>query len=285
MKKIILLMALFLTGIVAAQNQSSGGVASAIFNPIPQQFGGQEIFRFQPGLVTQLDTGSAFDFNASQWFSIGKLNTGSQEVFGLRFQLKNRALLMGYQDTGDLNPRIQWIGDSFASSTDLEFRVANSFMSTSSRLVATMTNDGKTFFGIPLTSSDAVVGVDYSSFGSNRTGFTSLNTNGSSGTVTGVKSQNNVSCYIKTGVRVESSGGAYGDTGVSVSLKDGFQSTGVSAFVTGSSNGSTYGVRGSISGPSGVTPTGFGAGIYGASKTFPNRYAGYFDGNVVHLPL
>ncbi|WP_430410140.1 tail fiber domain-containing protein [Kordia sp.] len=281
MKKITFLLAVFFAATAFGQNQSSGSVFSSIFNPIPQQFSGQEIFRFQPGLITQLDAGTAFDFNTSQWFSIGKLNTGSQNVFGLRFQLKNRALTMGYQDTGDINPRVQWVGDSFASGTDLEFRVSNSFTSTVSRLVTTMTNDGKTFFGIPLTAPDATVGVDFSSFGSNRTGVTTQNTTGSSGTVTGVKAINTASCYIKTGVQVQSSGGGYADTGISVRVSDAFQSTGVTAFVTGSSNGSTYGVRGSITGPSGVTPTGFGAGIYGSSPASTNRYAGYFNGNVV----
>ncbi|MCH2192872.1 tail fiber domain-containing protein [Kordia sp.] len=277
MKKITLVLALFLIGIGFAQNESSGSIATTISTPSPLS---GETFRFGPGLVTQLDAGTAFDFNASQWFSIGRLNTGSQNVYGLRFQLKNRALTMGYQDTNDINPRIQWIGDSFASSTDLEFRVANSFTSTTSRLVATMTNDGKTFFGIPLTAADAVVGVDYSSFNSTRTGFTSQNTTGSSGFVTGIKSTNSASCYVKTGVQVESSGGAYSDSGITVRLSDAFQSSGVRASVTGSSNGSTYGVQGFIN-SSVSNPTGFGAAIYGSSPTTANRYAGYFNGNVV----
>lgn len=277
MKKITLLVALFFAMLSFAQNESSGSIATTITTPSPLS---GETFRFGPGIVTQLDAGTAFDFNASQWFSLGRLNTGTQSVYGLRFQLKNRAITMGYQDVNDTNPRIQWIGDSFAAITDLEFRVSKSFTSTSSRLVATMTNDGQTFFGIPLTSADAVVGVDYSGFNSNRTGFTSLNTNGSSGFVTGYKSTNTASCYVKTGVDVASKGGAYADTGVNVSVADAFQSTGVRARVTGSSNGSTYGVQGFIN-SSVATPTGFGAAIYGSSQSLPNRYAGYFDGDVV----
>ncbi|MEM6720365.1 MAG: tail fiber domain-containing protein [Bacteroidota bacterium] len=278
MRKVTLLITLFFCAFTFAQNESSGSIATSITTPGPIS---GETFRFGPGIVTQLDSGSGFGFTNDRWFSLGRLFTGTQTVYGLRFQLPNRAITMGYQDLNDANPRIQWIGASAFSGTDLEFRAANSFMSTSSTLVATMTNNGRTYFGIPLSSSnESLVGADYSSIStSNRTGITAQNTNGSGGTVTGFKSLNNVSCYIKTGVRVESSGGAYGDTGVSVSLRDGFQSSGVSAFVQ--SNGlSTYGVRGSISQPSGVTSNGFGAGIYGTSAAVSNRFAGYFDGNV-----
>ncbi|WP_420571945.1 tail fiber domain-containing protein [Kordia sp.] len=278
MKKVTFIFALLFSVFALGQNESSGPVATSITTPAPLT---GETFRFGPGLVTQLDAGSAFDFNASQWFSIGRLSTGSQNVFGLRFQLKNRALTMGYQDTGDINPRIQWIGDSFASGTDLEFRVANSFISTNSTLVATMTNDGRTFFGTPLTVNSTKIGVDYTDVGSNRTGVTAENNSTSSGFVTGFKSTNNFSCYIKNGLDVRSSGGAYADTGVNIRINDAFQSYGLSAFVTGSATGSTYGVRGIIStGATSARPTGFGAGIYGSASTSTNRYAGYFNGNV-----
>jgi hypothetical protein len=143
-----------------AQNQSDGGVNSFITTPIPQQFGGQEIFRFQPGLVTQLGAGStSFNFN-QKWFSIGELNTGTQMVYGLRFQLPKRALTFGYQDTSDINPRLQWIGEEEGIG-DMEFRVADGFMSTSSDLVATMRSDTGTVFGINNSSSfdDAKVGI------------------------------------------------------------------------------------------------------------------------------
>jgi hypothetical protein len=280
MKKITFVFALFFAAIAFGQNQSFGTVQSSIFNPIPQQFSGGEIFRFRSGLVTQIDAGSGFGFTNDRWFSIGRLNTGSQTVYGMRFQLPNRSITMGYQDINDANPRIQWIGASSFSGTDLEFRAANSFTSTSSTLVATMTNDGKTFFGNPFNASDTQVGVDYTTAGSStKTGVTVQNTTGSSGTATGFKSINNVSCYVKNGIRIESSGGAYGDTGVSVSLRDGFYSSGVSAFVT-ANGGYTYGVSGRITLPSGVTSNSFGAGIYGNSAAVTNRFAGYFDGNV-----
>jgi len=76
MKRLQLLtFILMLSALSFGQNQSAGQVINPIFNPITQQFGGQEIFRFQPGLVTQLQSGSLFDFSSSQWFSIGTLNT------------------------------------------------------------------------------------------------------------------------------------------------------------------------------------------------------------------
>ena len=282
MKKITFLFLLF-ASITFAQNQSAGPVQSSITTPIPQQFGGTEMFRFSKGLVTQLDQGSAFDFNSSRWFSFGRLNTGSQTVYGLRFQLPNRAITMGYQDINDDNPSIQWIGDSVKSN--LEFRSATSFTSTASKLNATMTFDGKTFFGTPLTVNDTKVGIDYSDVpNTSRTGLTVQNntTEGNYYTITGFKSINNVSCTIKTGMSIQTDGGSYGNTGVSVSLLDGTYNTGVSSSVRSqATGGSSNGVRGSVYGPSGVTPTGFGAGIYGSSTASTNRYAGYFAGNVV----
>ncbi|PTX63736.1 putative secreted protein (Por secretion system target) [Kordia periserrulae] len=283
MKKITFFFAVLFTAIGFSQNQSSGAVQSSIFNPIPQQFGGTEIFRFQPGLVTQLDSGTAFDFNSSQWFSLGRLNTGSQTVYGLRFQLKNRAITMGYQDLGDVNPRIQWIGDSFAAGTDLEFRVSNSFTSTSSKLVATMTDRGNTFFGNPLGITTTKVGIDYGDLGSTRTGITVDNLSGTNAYIAkGIFAKNNQGGYAKTGIEVQAiTGSCYGNTGMSMRISDGYYNTGITASVTGSDTGSTYGISGAISGPSGVTPTGFGAAIQGRASTNPNRYAGYFNGNVV----
>lgn len=292
MKKITLIFALLFTAICFSQtsiaipvpipqNQSFGSVKSVINSPISQQFGTGEIFRFRPGLVTQLDSGNNFGFTNSRWFSIGRLNTGSQNVFGLRFQLPNRALTMGYQDINDTNPRIQWIGDSSFAGTDLEFRAANSFMSTSSTLVATMTNDGSTFFGSPLTTTEAKVGIDYTDIaGSTHTGLFLQNTSTSGSYYTGIKSINNQGVYEKTGLDIQSSGSSYGNTGIDVRLSEGFYNTGITTSVTGSSNGSTYGVRGAIFGPSGTIPTGFGAAIYGTSATTNNRFAGYFNGNV-----
>ena len=62
----------------------------------------------------------------------------------MRFQADAKALTFGYQNVNDplnINPRIEWIGNG-ASLGDLEFRVADSFNSTVSRLMATMRKDG-----------------------------------------------------------------------------------------------------------------------------------------------
>ncbi|AXG69677.1 chaperone of endosialidase [Kordia sp. SMS9] len=285
MKKITLLVALFFATIAFGQNQSSGTVSGAIFNPIPQQFSGQEIFRFQPGLVTQLDSGIAFDFNNSQWFSIGRLNTGSQNVYGLRFQLPDKALTMGYQDLSDINPRIQWIGNSSAFGSSLEFRAANSFTSTNSTLVATMTNDGRTYFGNPLAAFDTKVSIDYTevSGASSRVGLT-LETDARQNGVftTAIRSVNNAGAFIKTGLDIESiTGSTFENTGINVRLNGGTLNTGVRAFVTDNGlDGPTYGIFGSIASSADVKSPAFGAAIYGTSSTDSNRYAGYFNGNV-----
>lgn len=278
MKKVTLLLTLFFAGIAFAQNQSAGAVQSSITSPIPQQFFGGEIFRFNKGLVTQIDSGNGFGFSSDRWFSIGRLSTGTQTVYGLRFQLPNRAITMGYQDVGDSNPRIQWIGDTVKSN--LEFRSATSFTSTNSTLNATMTYDGRTFFGKPLASNEPLVGIDYSTVpGSTKTGFIVRNNTSSGSFFTEMKAINDISGYIKTGLEVTHKGGAYSDTGVNVRVSDAFQSSGVRASVTGSSNGSTYGVQGFIN-SSVSNPTGFGAAIYGSSPSSTNRYAGYFNGDV-----
>jgi hypothetical protein len=144
----LLTVFIMITALGFGQNSRSDGqvLTNFIGATPPQQFSGQEIFRFQPGLVTQLQNGNNFGFTNSRWFSLGQLNTASQMVYGLRFQLLNKALTFGYQDLSDDNPRIQWIGTG-EDLGNLEFRVANSFTSTSSTLVAAMTPSGSTIFG------------------------------------------------------------------------------------------------------------------------------------------
>ncbi len=144
-----MMLSLNLTFGQATLNQSLIGVQSSISTPIAAQ--SSEIFRFRSGLVTQLDLGNNFDLTAtsplnSRWFSIGRLNTGSQTVYGLRFQDRNKGVVFGYEDIANPNPRIQWIGTG-AGLGNFEFRVANSFNSTISTLVATMRSDGQTVFG------------------------------------------------------------------------------------------------------------------------------------------
>ncbi|PTX63734.1 putative secreted protein (Por secretion system target) [Kordia periserrulae] len=278
MKKTIFLLALFFAGMTFAQNQSAGPVQSTITTPIPQQFGGTEIFRFSKGLVTQLDLGGAFDFNTSRWFSFGRLNTGTQTVYGLRFQLPKKAITLGFQDINDDDPRIQWIG---TNKNNLEFRTSDSFTSTSSILNATMTYDGRTFFGKPLASNEPLVGIDYSTVpGNTKTGLIVRN-NTDNGTVfTGIKTINEQKGQFKTGISVLQTGKSQSVTGINVTVKEeSGDSRGVRVETIGSQTGPTYGVEAAI-GSIVANPTGFGAAIYGSSASLPNRFAGYFNGDV-----
>ncbi|WP_430410141.1 tail fiber domain-containing protein [Kordia sp.] len=293
MKKITLIFALFFTTLCFSQivaqpiprNQSFDPVQSTINNPIPQQFGTGEIFRFRPGLVTQLDSGNDFGFTNSRWFSIGRLNTGSQNVYGLRFQLPNKALTMGYQDLSDINPRIQWVSSGTSSASDFEFRAANSFTSTNSTLVATMTNNGRTLFGDPLGAFDTKVGINYSEVSgtSSRVGLSLENEANQSGAfMTSIRSINNAGGFNKTGIDIESvNGSIFENVGINVRLDGGSRNTGVRALVTDNgSDGPTYGIFGSVASTADVKSPAFGAAIYGTSSTDSNRFAGYFNGNV-----
>ncbi|MEM6718466.1 MAG: tail fiber domain-containing protein [Bacteroidota bacterium] len=282
MKKIILLMSLFFVGMTFAQNESAGSIATSITTPGPIP---GETFRFGPGLVTQLDAGLGFGFTNDRWFSMGRLNTGSQTVYGMRFQLPNRAITMGYQDLGDANPRIQWIGAGSFASSDLEFRVANSFTSTSSTLVATMTNDGETFFGTPFSLSNrAKVGIDFgNTINFSRTGLAINNTVSASGTLasrTGISIQNSGATTSKTGIRVRGSGSGSSNLGVSVNLIGSTNNSGVESFVYVNPAGNTFGVKATAAYFLNTPLTGFGAAVQGFARTVPNLFAGYFDGNV-----
>lgn len=276
----VLLFAIFGFG----QNQSSGTVASSFANPV-QQFGTGEIFRFAPGIVTQLDSGTSFDFTTSNWFALGKLNTGTQTVYGLRFQLPNKSLLLGYRNLPDVNPRLEWIGTG-AGLGNLEFRAANSFTSTTSNLVATMTNDGNTYFGDALFTGTKV-GIDFK----NNVGLTIRTTsNNTPSAVTGLKLINNLGLYNKEAIKIESvSSNGYQSFGLNLNMAGSYQSYGFIGSVssTGTSVGAqllaqdgpqiNVGVKGTIS-----NAGGFGAGIWGVSPTTnTNWYAGLFDGKVV----
>ncbi len=152
----------------SAQNKSTGTVTqTATITPalLPP---GVEAFRFRPGLVTQLDFGTAFDFTNSRWFGMGRIPAGLQTFYGLRFQLPNKSIIMGYNDISAINPRIEWIGNSAASTLgNLEFRVGSGFGTPGTPgpnlLVATMTSGGNTIFGNPsITGNSAKVSLENS---------------------------------------------------------------------------------------------------------------------------
>ena len=272
MRTILLFFALLFVNLTFSQatiNQSFGFVQTSITNPIFQQPG--EIFRFRAGSVRQLDAGPSFNFNNSRWFSLGSVNTGSQTVYGLRFQLPNKALTFGYQDISSINPRIQWIG-SGSSLGDLEFRSATSFTSTASNLVATMKGNGNTIFGNPaVTGNNAKVSIEnpgltglriiQSSGGSSSAGFNVEQTLGaqfnSGGIISTISGDRVYGLYMKT-------------------AQGGQSSIGIQSFAYDSPN-NNIGVRGTTFGTGN-----FEAGIYGETpNNNGNNFAGFFDGDVV----
>ena len=134
---------LFLTILSYAQNRSNGTIS--LTTPVgalpPNNL--VEAFRFRSGLVTQLDLGTTFDLSTAsaattQWFSLGRLTTPSQSLYGLRVQRAGRGLVMGYSGavesttatvaTSAGNPFIQWVGNDTNSITpgNLEFRTSTS---------------------------------------------------------------------------------------------------------------------------------------------------------------
>lgn len=197
-----------------------------------------EIFRFRSGVVTQQDDpfNQNFGFTNSRWFAIGRVPAGSQTFYGQRFQLPNRALVMGYSANSSFstvsNPIIQWIGTG-SSLGNLEFRVANTFgvpnAPGNDQLVALMTSNANTVFGTtnPFgnTATSPKVGVV-----TTNTNAVAVNT--SSGTGINVNSNNGLGLNVSTGgqgMSINSSGGF----GYTVSSTGGFNSIGGSYGTSG----------------------------------------------------
>lgn len=159
---LVIVMLLISTFGFSQSNSSNGGFLFTIPPSLPP--GNIEAFRFRPGLITQIDipgTGLPFNFGTeTQWLSAGKLNTGSQTLYGLRVQRGGKGLVMGY--TGPLtstgtsltssNPFIQWVGNDLnLPATDpgnLEFRASTSSSNPASdKLVMTLRADATALFG------------------------------------------------------------------------------------------------------------------------------------------
>ena len=143
---------LFTMSLGFTQNRSFVPVTSPIpaaVPPLPATT--TEVFRFNRGLVTQLDSGSGFDFStSSQWFSLGKLTPSAtaQTLYGFRIQRAGRGLVFGYSGpnqpgsapTTPGNPFIQWLGSdtNFPATTqgNLEFRTSSSSVNPASDRLA-----------------------------------------------------------------------------------------------------------------------------------------------------
>lgn len=138
MKRIFTLLGILLSMMAfSQQNQSDGSVSPAITNPNPIA---NEIFRFQPGQVTQLDQGSIFN-PSSRFFTLGRFANGSQTGYGLRLVAHGRALGFGYPNLNSLNPQITWKGTNSSTLGNLEFRYSPTFAPGNTQLTATMRKD------------------------------------------------------------------------------------------------------------------------------------------------
>lgn len=258
-------------------NFSAGNVLSPIPPvpvTVPPTSAPNEIFRFQSGNVTQLDNGTGFNFTNSRWFSMGRVGAGTQTFYGLRFQLPNRGLVMGYSNLTATNPVIQWIGTG-ANLGNLEFRVANGFGAPGTPapdlLVATMTNTGTTVFGNPsVAGSTAKVSIE------NNVGrglqITAANTTPNPSV--GIEVTQQTSVTNNTGGNFTVTGGT-NNTGIGIKVIGGSNSIGIESVVN-SGTSQSIGVLGKTNGTS---P--FDVGIYGITPTTAGGLAGFFDGKVV----
>lgn len=277
-------------------NFSAGNVFSPI--PVVTPAAPSEIFRFRPGNVTQLDSGTGFNFTSSRWFSMGSVPAGTQTFYGLRFQMPNRGFVMGYSNLTAVNPVIQWIGTS-ANLGNLEFRVASAFGAPGAPapdlLVATMTSFGNTVFGdlanfaVP-SSTSAKVGI---------TSNNPISLDVKGGNTAGIQVDSSI-----LGIKITSSNTGADIVakvkGIKIAVSDGSDTFGAEIETTGNTNSSgikifskaivsalgvdAIAVNGTTSniGVLGKTlgTALFEAGIYGQTPVSSNRWAGYFDGNV-----
>ena len=257
MKKQLLFFGLFGCGVAFGQQNSSYGTLN--FTTLTTS--GDEIFRFQPGYISQLQNGSTFGTTSgNRWLSFGQVTQGGQTFYGQRFQYDGRALVTGYTNNSPSNPRIEWIHSGGASAGNLEFRVASSFTGGASDLVASMTPEGNTYFGTNnslFTPLSPRVGISY---------------NGRAGLE--VISDGVLTVTDPYGIRISLSHNSNVAKGLESSVSVGETSIAVQGKAEGVAN--SFGVFGITS-----TTTQFGAAIYGLLPSpGPNLWAGYFDGDV-----
>ncbi len=163
-KKLFLLVSILILNFTngQAQNKSLGAIDVTI--PIDLPPSTTEVFRFLPGLVTQIDKGAGFGFTGTnQWFALGNLTPSftSQTLYGFRVQRAGRGLTFGYSGANESsgitaagNPFIQWIGNndplqpSTISQGNLEFRTsASSSTAAADRLSLTLRSNLSALLG------------------------------------------------------------------------------------------------------------------------------------------
>jgi hypothetical protein len=222
---------------------------------------GDEIFRFQPGFISQLQNGTTFGTGSgNRWLSFGQVTQGGQTFYGQRFQYDGRALVTGYTSNSPSNPRIEWIHSGGASAGNLEFRVANGFTGGVSNLVASMSPLGSTYFADNLTpfgSLNPKVGILFN----NQPGLL-------------VVANQVITSPNPLGIATSFTHNTNQAIGIQSSITGGETTIAILGKAEGAAN--SIGVYGIAS-----SNTQFGAGVYGYMPVpGPNLWAGYFDGDV-----
>lgn len=88
MKKQLLILSFLGCGFAFGQNLTFSPVLTA---PLVTN----EVFRFSPGFMGQVQAGSPYTFGAlDKWFSLGQVNATVQNFYGLRFQNEKKHLLL-----------------------------------------------------------------------------------------------------------------------------------------------------------------------------------------------
>ncbi|MEI8116272.1 MAG: tail fiber domain-containing protein [Flavobacteriia bacterium] len=255
MKKQLLFFSLLGCGLAFGQNQSNG--------PLSFGLSGPETFRFGPGIVTQDQSLTGFNFGpTNRWLSFGEVSAGSQTFYGNRFQYNERALVTGYTSLSPNNPRIEWIHNGGSTLGNLEFRVAKNFLVPVSEIVAIMTPQANTYFSKNISLFSALnpkVGISFD----NISGLQIISNNTLASGINPIGAQ----------IHVQQSGN-YG-IGLQSNMNGGMTSIGVLGKAEGDLN--SIGVLGVAS-----SNTQFGAGIYGNLPISgnPSLFAGFFDGDV-----
>jgi hypothetical protein len=273
MKKQILVLCLMVSTMtfIKAQVNLSEDPVDTYSNIGVTQLNG-EIFRFKPGLVTQLQSGTSFNFD-EDWFALGKVSAGTQDFYGLRFQQFKKGLTMGYTSATPNKPRIEWIHDGAPTAGSLEFRVGNGFGGSGgpgqNTLVASMSPlNGNTYFGEKIDTSNPFgddpadspkVGID-TQFG--QKGFSIRSVNQTSQGAPNIGAEITVE-HLDFG------------TGMIIEVNGNQSSTGIFANVISSQN--SIGVHARTN-----QNTANSKAILGdAGSTGGNRFAGMFNGDVM----
>jgi hypothetical protein len=278
MKKLLLLVISLCTiGFAFGQSNLSPTQVGFPIAPASTILGAQEIFRFQPGLVTQLQQGPDFDFGPdTRWFSLGQLDAGSQTFYGSRFQYDESAFVTGYTDASPTKPRIEWIHNGGSTADYLEFRVGNGFgsmgMPGTNTLVASMSPlQANTYFGTEINTSNP--------FGDN-----------ADSPKVGIATARKLNFSIQNTTAFNTVGAT--TTGARISAQSTTSSGTVTGIFNNAQGGSTSeGIVSRASGENisiaiqGITPqttnNTFSVAIYGrATDTDNNRFAGLFEGDV-----